>query len=86
MSARYWVLCSDELMQAQQPMWPPGFSPLHSRNDATSTGQPGFSWWLFDDADAPDELAGRKVELTIKANIGDDGVWASEVADRRVIG
>jgi hypothetical protein len=60
-SARYWVLVADELMDSGPP-WPDGLRAVE-RGLALTAG-PGTHWWLFEDDGAPASLEGRQVELT----------------------
>jgi hypothetical protein len=64
-SARYWVLVSDELM-ANDPQWPDGLRVIEpGPYEPPALGQPPVSrWWLFEDGGAPATLAGKRVELT----------------------
>lgn len=62
MSARYWVLVSDELM-ASDPQWPDGLRVVESEVCVRSD-QPGMRWWLLEDDGAPATLDGKLVELT----------------------
>jgi hypothetical protein len=61
MSARYWVLASDELM-ASEPQWPDGLRPIEPATALPP--DPGMQWWLFEDDGAPATLDGKRVELT----------------------
>lgn len=62
MSARYWVLCSDVLMDSN-PQWPDGLRPVEPANAPPEP--PGdIRWWLFEDDGAPATLEGKQVELT----------------------
>lgn len=61
MSVSYWVLCSDELMDAAV-QWPEGLRPVRAAADVPPSG--GGRWWLFEDDGAPATLDGRQVELT----------------------
>lgn len=70
MSARYWVLASDELMDSN-PQWPDGLRVA----EPGPYKEPGMRWWLFEDDGAPATLQGKAVELTFvrsgdKAMIG----------------
>jgi hypothetical protein len=67
-AARYWVLVSDELM-ASLPLWLDGFRPVKEGNVET----PGMTWHLFEDDDAPEELEGKRVEVTISRSTGSLG-------------
>ena len=69
MSARYWVLCSDELMNSD-PQWPQGLRPLKA--DEGLPPDDHSRWWLFEDDSAPASLQGKRVELTFTRN--GDGV------------
>jgi len=61
MSARYWVLCSHELMDSD-PQWPDGLRPVKQAEDGP--GPPGSAWWLFEDDGASESLNGKRVELS----------------------
>lgn len=61
MSARYWVLVADELMDSD-PQWPDGFRPVKAATDGPPQGD--MRWWLFEDDGAPATLEGKRVELT----------------------
>ena len=65
MSARYWVLVSDELM-ASLPLWLDGFRPVKEGN----VEYPGMTWHLFEDDEAPEDLEGKRVEVTISRDTG----------------
>lgn len=65
MSARYWVLVSDELM-ASLPVWLHNFRPVKEGN----VESPGMTWHLFEDDDAPEELDGKRVEVIISRDTG----------------
>ena len=60
MSAHYWVMASDELMDAD-PQWPAMLRPV-GRGGAIFHG---MHWWLFEDDDAPEDLDGKEVELNL---------------------
>jgi hypothetical protein len=57
---RYWVMVSDDLMDAQ-PQWPSTLRPV----ERGGIIQPGMRWWLFEDDDAPADLDGKEVELNL---------------------
>lgn len=63
MSARYWVLISEELM-ASDPQWPASLRPIQE-GEAPSPQNPGMRWWLLEDDDAAAELGGKRVDLTL---------------------
>ena len=64
MSARYWVLCRDELM-ASDPPWPEGLRVAKGGGlVAGPVPGDGMHWYLFDDDSAPGTLEGKQVELT----------------------
>ena len=73
MSARYWVLVSDELM-ATDPPWPEGLRPV--KRMAESDQPSDMHWWLFEDDTAPATLEGKRVELTFTRS-GDTVMIAS---------
>jgi hypothetical protein len=62
-SARYWVLIADELMDSD-PQWPDGLriaepGPLQR----PWSPDPHARWWLLEDDGAPASLEGKLVEL-----------------------
>jgi hypothetical protein len=62
MAARYYVLVSQELLDAEpEPAWEEAGLHLIERGGFT---EPGTRWCLFDDDNAPAQLNGLKVELT----------------------
>jgi hypothetical protein len=77
MSARYRILIADPLLQLD-PVWPAGCRLVTQ----LEPGPAGTHWHLFEDPDAPPELEGREVDLTL-ARSGDDG--APLITARRVI-
>lgn len=82
MSARYWVLASDELMNSD-PQWPACLRPVQ-RDVAPSAERPGMCWWLFEDDDAPETLNGKRIELEIRAHYDEHGhITRTEIAGRR---
>lgn len=63
MAARYYVLVSRELVSAGDPVsWEEAGLHLMAWGDVSD---PGPSWCLFEDDNAPPELNGKKVELTM---------------------
>jgi hypothetical protein len=64
-SARYWVLVSDELMNAG-PEWPDGLRVIEPGpwEQPWPGVHPVSRWWLFEDDGAPATLEGKQVELT----------------------
>jgi hypothetical protein len=60
MTARYWTLITDELMGAA-PQWPPMLRPV----ERGGYEFPGLRWWLIEDDDAPDDLDGKEVDVTL---------------------
>ena len=76
MSAEYWVLISDKLMD-DCVRWPAGMRPV--RADRNHPPEPGMRWWLIEDDDAPAELDGRNVELTFRDDGTGPRVWHREV-------
>jgi hypothetical protein len=73
MAARYYVLVSRELLNTEDPVfWEEAGLHLLAWGDVND---PGPSWCLFDDDNAPSELTGKKVELTITQTA--DGVQVS---------
>lgn len=65
MSARYWVLISDELMR-NGPEWPAGLRVVEpGPYEQPAAGQhPVSRWWKFEDDGAPATLEGKRVDLT----------------------
>ena len=83
MSARYYVLVRQELLDADTPWEDAG---LHLVETGGFT-EPGARWCLFEDDNAPEELNGKKVELTVTRGRvyegdPDEGTWITE---RRVM-
>ena len=81
MTARYHVLCSDELMDSH-PQWPSYLRPVEV---SALSYEPGMRWWLFEDDEAPGEFDGQKVELLFAARIDGDSKTAF-VMERHVLG
>jgi len=77
-SARYWVLASDELMNSD-PQWPEGLRPVRMAEEPPPG--PGMNWWLFEDDTASPSLEGQKVELSF----GTGGAGGAEFG-RRMVG
>ena len=76
MSARYWVLVSDQLM-ASDPQWPQGLRIVkHGGLAAGVVPQEDMHWHLFEDDSAPATLEGKRVELTFTRS-GDTVMIAS---------
>lgn len=70
MSATYWVLVADELLETMDPsLLPEGLRlamPLSPLPDYSYIGEPPDSHWQrFTDDGAPEELDGKRVELTL---------------------
>lgn len=63
MSARYWVLCADEVMNSVEQQWPDGLRPIEL-NPVSPPDAPEAHWWLLEDDGAPASLEGKQVELT----------------------
>jgi hypothetical protein len=76
-SARYWVLISDELL-ARGIAWPDGLRfasppvlPSQGTDVITEPHElPGMTWRLIQDDDAPAELEGCRVELVFRSESG----------------
>ncbi len=65
MSARYWVLVADEVMDSV-PQWPDGLYVVYPQPlERPRSAQPYAQWWLFEDVGAPATLEGKRVELTL---------------------
>ena len=69
MAVRYHLLMSDEMTERQIP-WPEGLRPVERGDSAF----PGAHWWLFEDDNAPEELDGRRVELTLARRGRETGI------------
>lgn len=87
MSARYWVLVTDELFSGEHTTWPPGMVPvldladrklLYGRDTPAHALAP-MHWQAFDDENADPELDGHKVSITVRVEDGKTFV------DRRMI-
>jgi hypothetical protein len=86
-SARYWVLVTDELFASEYTTWPPGMVPvldLADRKLFYGQGTPAHElapmhWQLFSDDAADQELEGHKVSITLRVEDGKTFV------DRRMI-
>lgn len=61
MTARYWVQIADELMAHEDLQWPAVLRPV----EQGASEYPGSHWWLLEDDDAPEDLDGKKVDLTL---------------------
>jgi hypothetical protein len=61
MAVRYYVLVSDEMMEYRQVPWPEGLRPVERGDNEFM----GAHWYLFEDDNAPEELDGRRVGLTL---------------------
>ena len=61
MAVRYYVQVADEMTETRQIPWPEGLRPVE-REESTAHGS---HWHLFEDDGAPEELDGRRVELTL---------------------
>jgi hypothetical protein len=61
MAARYYVQVADEMMETRQIPWPEGLRPVQ-RGEGDCHGS---HWHLFEDDNAPEELDGRRVGLTL---------------------
>lgn len=60
MAARYWTLVTDDLIDAA-PQWPPMLRPV----ERGGIEHPGTHWWLLEDDDAPEDLDGKEVDVTL---------------------
>ena len=63
MAARYYVRVADGLTETRQVPWPEGLRPV--RQAGGKSTPPGWHWHLFEDDGAPEELDGKRVELTL---------------------
>ena len=70
MGVRYHLLMSDEMMETRQIPWPEGLRPVERGDSAF----PGAHWHLFEDDGAPEELDGRRVELTLARRGRETGI------------
>lgn len=85
MTARYYVCVSQLLLDAGTPWHEAGLSLLEQGGFT----EPGFRWCLFEDGSAPEELNGKKVELTLtpgRLHEDDPLTDGTRVTGRRVIG
>lgn len=74
MAARYYVLVSRELLSAGDSVfWEEAGLHLLAWGDVND---PGPSWCLFDDDNAPPELNGKRVELMMTRT--EDGIQVSQ--------
>lgn len=83
MGVRYHVLVSDDLM-ASEPAWPACLRPVE-QEPTDPEMHPDMHWWLFEDDDAPPELAGKRVELSFARHFEDDKASAT-ITGREVTG
>jgi hypothetical protein len=60
MTARYWTLVTDEFIDAA-PQWPLMLRPV----ERGGYESPGVRWWLIEDDDAPADLDGKEVDVTL---------------------
>jgi hypothetical protein len=84
-AVRYWVLIADEVIaaidgQRAETTWPACLRPLRP-DESAPPPDAHCRWWLFEDADAPAELDGKKVELTFNRIAFEQPT----VTDRRVV-
>lgn len=81
---RYWVLVADELLGEPSPWAEVGLRLA----EYGPWKEPGVRWCLFEDPDAPPELDGKKVELTVsRGRVAEDGPdYLPHITERRVIG
>jgi hypothetical protein len=83
MTARYWVLVSDELVAARMQL-PHGLRDTGTYRSEHSEGYlpqepPGTGWHLIEDDDAPADLDGRIVELVFRSEGGTPVLAGREV-------
>lgn len=87
MAARYYVLVAQELLDAEPPArWEDAGLHLIEQGGFT---EPGSRWCLFEDDNAPEELNGKKVMLTLtRGRVREDDPFTDStwVSERRVIG
>ena len=79
MAARYHVLAGDEVMAQREIPWPEGLRPVE-RGEASPYGA---HWHLFEDDNAPEELEGKRVELTLARRGRETGIIV--IVNRKVI-
>jgi hypothetical protein len=80
---RYQILIPDTLLD-KGLQWPPGASLV----EQLECGTAGTHWHLFEDPDAPEELEGKDVEITLRrGRVSEDAPETSEpvIASRRAI-
>jgi hypothetical protein len=84
MAARYYVLVSQELLDADPaPRWED--AGLHLIEQGILTG-PGTRLCRFLDDGASEDMEGKSVELSFARELADDGTARAYVSERRVIG
>jgi hypothetical protein len=86
-AVRYWVQVADELMRDAafgSLNWPSCLRPV--RPDELAPAPDNYSrWWLFEDDDAPPELDGKRVELTLgRGQTVEGGPYETRI-ERRVV-
>ena len=83
LGARYWVDVADELLPDMEELLPDCLRLLHVSRDGAAVGA---SRQLFEDIEAPAELDGRLVCLSIQATYDDAGTpTGATVLDRLVV-
>jgi len=86
MTARYWVLASDELIETMDPsLLPDGIRLTGIRADWDPAAHllERSHWYLVTDDEAPNDLDGRQVELVLGRR-GREGA-RSVIIERRVV-
>lgn len=66
MSATYWVLCSDELMDMDPDWASVGLESV----EKGGYDRPGMRWWKFRDENADTSLEGKQIELSVGSEDG----------------
>lgn len=85
MAARYHVLAADDLMARADLEWPACLRPVE-QEPTDPERYAGSHWWLFEDDDAPGELNGKRVELTVqRGQVSEDGPYETRIIERREI-
>jgi hypothetical protein len=79
MAVRYHVRVTDEMMETREIPWPEGLRPV----EREGCDRHGSHWWLFEDDSAPEELDGRRVELTLARRGRETGMIV--IVNRKVL-
>ena len=83
MSARYLVLCSDDLMNGEfgALRWPAGLRVIDRGEAADAYSH----WWLIEDDDARPELNGQRIVLSLAYENVPGAEPEAVIVERRVI-